>query len=369
MNTVLIVSPSLGIGGRERIALNTVQAFEELGYHVILVVFQRRDAEYPFEGELVNLNIPAGGNVIGRILGQVRRSFRLCQLRKKYRARLVYSLGEAANIANVLSGLAGAGKTVVSIHGFGEVQKGLLHRLMFSRADRVVCIARDMRHCLLSLYPGLENVAVVENGYRLRRIAPREHRRAPFPRLVSMGRLTGVKGFERLLRSVKKIRDSAPGATLVLIGAGKSEAALRQLASDLGLRDAVDFMGYQADPLPIVRENDIYVLTSLQEGFPNALIEALHCGLPAVAVDCRTGPREILSAEYTPEPVRGIRFAEYGVLVEESAEGFEDRFAEAVLRLWKDSEAMQRYREIGPDRAGEFSLERYRERLKRLLDD
>ena len=367
--TVLVVCPSLGIGGREKIALITVQVLENLGYHVIFVVFQRRNVEYSFQGEMINLNIPASSGTARKVLAQIKRSFQLYRLRKKYKACAVYSLGEAANITNVTSGLACSGKTIVSIHGSGEVKNGLLQRFVFSKADCVVCIAQDMKQALLSLYPGIKNATVIENGYELPRITQKEKPQMPFPHLVSMGRLTKVKGFDRLLKSMKTIRDAIPNTTLTLIGEGECESELKDLAIRLGLQEAVNFKGYLADPLPTLQENDIYVLASLEEGFPNALIEALHCGLPVIAADCRTGPREILSAEYKPAPVQGIKFEKYGVLVKDSSEGFEDRFAQAVLQLWNDRAAMKYYHEHGPDRAGVFSKERYQERLKKLLDD
>lgn len=369
--TVLVISPSLGIGGREKIAINTVRSFEGLGYHSVLVFFQRRNTEYPFQGEWINLNIPAQKNAIGRIIAQLRRAVRLLRLRKRYNAQLVFSLGEAANIANVLSSFTHRGKTIIAIHGFGEVKRNLVNSFVFRKADRIVCIAQDIRYQLLQLYPNLRNTVVIENGYEFQALAPSVDKRktACGLHLISMGRLTQVKGFERLIKSVASLRTRIPDTQLMLIGDGEQKAMLSALARQLGIEESVHFAGFQADPFPWLREADIYALTSFAEGFPNALIEALNCGLPIVAADCRSGPREILSAAYTPEPVRGIKHEKYGVLVEESADGFEERFAEAVLQLWNNKKEMAYYRETAPQRAKDFSLERYQEKLKKLLDD
>ena len=56
--TILVVSPSLAIGGREKIALNTIRCFDELGYRAVLVVFRRCEREYPFDGERIDLEEP-----------------------------------------------------------------------------------------------------------------------------------------------------------------------------------------------------------------------------------------------------------------------------------------------------------------------
>lgn len=368
--TALVISPSLGIGGRERIAINTVRSFERLGYRAILVIFQQREVEYPFHGELINLHVPARKSAVGKIIAQVRRAARLYHLRKKYNEPFVYSLGDASNIANVLSGITGLGKSIVSLHAFDEAnQKNVISRFVFWRADRVVCIAQDMRHCLLTRCPRLKNVTVIENGYELPQTDRKAMEAPPFPRLVVMGRLTGKKGLSRLIKAMKLISRSVPEARLTIVGKGELETELKALADRLELRDAVIFQGYLSDPLPILQASDIYTMTSCSEGFPNALIEALNCGLPVVAADCRTGPREILSAAYTPEPIRGVRHEKYGVLVEDGPDGFEERFAQAVLQLWGNKKEMAYYRQIAPLRAKDFSLERYQEKLKKLLDD
>ena len=65
----------------------------------------------------------------------------------------------------------------------------------------------------------------------------------------------------------------------------------------LGLTDAVELPGFSADPLAAIEDGDVYVLPSRFEGLPNALLEAIAVGLPAIAADCPTGPAEILSAE------------------------------------------------------------------------
>ena len=367
--TVFIISPSLGIGGREKIAINTVTCFKNLNYHVILIVFQRRHEEYEYTGELINLDVSPANGKTGKLLAQCRRSYKLLKLRKKYNTQFVYSLGEAANITNILSGLFHIGKTIISIHGSGEVRKNIINSFMFPKADHIICIAHDMYHRLHSLYPKLENISVIENGYILPTIERYKRSCSSTLHLVSMGRLTHVKGYDRLIRSLRIIRQGRLNTTLTIIGAGEQEEELENLAKQVGVFEAVSFMGFLAEPIPILQEQDIYLLTSYKEGFPNALIEAMNCGLPIVAVDCQTGPREILSAKYSPEPVYGIRHEKYGILVENNAEGFEERFANAVLQLSSNQKEMLAYSKIGIQRAKDFSLEHYQEKLQQLLKE
>lgn len=368
--TVLVISPSLGIGGREKIAINTVKCFENLGYHTILVIFQNRDVEYPFEGELINLHVPANKGMAGKVIAQIRRSCKLLRLRKKYFVQFVYSLGDASNITNVLSGLTHHGKSLISLHVSGEVNDSKISRFIFSRSYKVICIAQDMQHYLLTLFPQLTNTCVIENGYELPYITKKEGTaRTHSLRLVTMGRLMYQKGLDRLIDAMAFIVKYIPDATLTIIGRGELEDDLKRQSEQLGLQKSITFLGYLSDPFPVLQAHDIYAMTSHTEGFPNALIEALNCGLPIVAADCRTGPREILSEEYTPEPVHDIKRERYGVLVENGQEGFAERFAEAVIQLWNNNKDMERYCAAGPDRAKEFSLERYQDKLGKLLDE
>ena len=370
--TILVVSPGIGIGGRERIALNTVRSFEELGYRAVLVVFRKCETEYDYDGERIDLDEPPREGTAGKVRTQFARARKLRRLRKEYRPECVYSLGEAANLSNVLSGIGATGKTVVSLHGFAELGTGPLHRFVFRKADRVVCVAQEMQYRLKQLVPGLENTVVIENGYDLPEdgggTAGRPGNGGPM-RIAAMGRLNEVKGFDRLITSFSIIRHAVPDAVLTIIGKGAREEKLKSLAAGLGLGDAVCFAGFVPDPVTVLRQQNLFALTSYEEGFPNALIEAMSCGLPVVASDCTTGPREILSETYSPDPVRGIRTEKYGVLVENSDEGFEGRFSGAVLDLWNDPDRRAEYAGACPRRAGDFSLEHYREKLKELLDD
>ncbi len=369
--TILVVSPSLGTGGREKIALNTVRCFEQLGYRAVLVVFRRCETEYPFDGERVDLDEPPRTGTAGRIRAQLARARKLRSLRQRYRAECVYSLGEAANIANVLSGRHERGKTVISLHGNAELRTGFVPGWVYRHADRVVCVAQDMQYRLKQLYPALENTVVIENGYELS--AAGAGKDGPSGggslRIAAMGRLNEVKGFDRLITSFCVIRHAVPDAVLTIIGKGAGEEKLKALVRGLGLRDAVRFPGFLPDPVPVLAQHNMFALTSYEEGFPNAMIEAMGCGLPVVASDCPTGPREILSEAYSPEPVRETRTEKYGVLVENSDAGFEGRFGGAVVDLWNNPEQRAAYEGACPRRAGDFSLERYREKLKELLDD
>ena len=115
----------------------------------------------------------------------------------------------------------------------------------------------------------------------------------PAPVFVSAGRLVSQKDHQTLLRALALHRRRLP-SRLLLLGTGPLKEPLEALAHQLGIADAVDFLGFQDNPLPWFRRADAFVLSSRTEGFGNVLVEAMWCGTPVIATDCPHGPSEIL---------------------------------------------------------------------------
>ena len=82
MKKILLVVPSLGIGGQEKIAINTAIALKG-EYDVKIVIFQKKEAEYDYPCEVVNLNVPSQKGTFRKIINQIVRIFKMAVLRKK----------------------------------------------------------------------------------------------------------------------------------------------------------------------------------------------------------------------------------------------------------------------------------------------
>lgn len=113
------------------------------------------------------------------------------------------------------------------------------------------------------------------------------------PRLIAVGSLKPAKDFAVLLSAFARMRE-ASNARLLILGDGPLRGELEALKSRLALKDAVDMPGFVTNPYPYFATADVFVLSSAWEGFGNVIVEALACGTPVVATDCRSGPREIL---------------------------------------------------------------------------
>lgn len=175
----------------------------------------------------------------------------------------------------------------------------VLYRMLYRRADRVICqssaMARDLAYATgtrLDLISVLPNPVDTE-GIRMARSKPIRWT-GPGPHLLAVGRLSHEKGFDLLLRALSLVRESFPSVNLTIAGAGPEENSLKEECSSLGLDGAVRFTGYLDSPFPLFPEANLFVLSSRYEGMPNSLLEAAVAGLPIVAFPSSGGVVDFL---------------------------------------------------------------------------
>lgn len=113
------------------------------------------------------------------------------------------------------------------------------------------------------------------------------------PVIVTATRLSSVKDLPTLLTAFRRVLEQRQ-ARLVILGEGPQLESLNALAAKLDMSDAVDFPGFDTNPFRYMARADAYALTSITEGFGNAVVEAMACGTTVVSTDCPYGPPEIL---------------------------------------------------------------------------
>lgn len=175
-------------------------------------------------------------------------------------------------------------------------------RRFFADCDGIVAnshgVARDL-HAFLGVAP--ERIAVAPNpavAPDLVRLAeePVDHawlQDDAVPVIMAAGRLGRVKDYPTLIRAFARIR-AHRACRLMILGRGRQQPKLQALARQLGVADDVQLPGFVANIYPYLARAAVFVVSSLREGGPNVLMEALALGRPAVATDCPHGPREIL---------------------------------------------------------------------------
>lgn len=174
--------------------------------------------------------------------------------------------------------------------------------LLYRRADRILAVSAATADSLAHT-SGIarEKITVLHNpvvGLALERAAAaslaHEWLDPPHEMIVAVGRLSAQKDYPTLLRAFAALVAQRPTARLVILGEGEERAALGALAETLGLADRVQFVGFEANPYRWMARAKVFVLTSLWEGLPTVIIEALACGATIVATDSLSGPRPII---------------------------------------------------------------------------
>jgi len=108
----------------------------------------------------------------------------------------------------------------------------------------------------------------------------------PFrPTVVCLASLREKKGHGMLLEAFARVARERPAARLLLVGEGPLRQRLAALAHEAGLNGSVVFAGHREQVGPILKQSDLFVLSSREEGMPNALLEAMSAGLPSVVTD------------------------------------------------------------------------------------
>ncbi|MGM0629366.1 MAG: glycosyltransferase, partial [Patescibacteria group bacterium] len=168
------------------------------------------------------------------------------------------------------------------------------------------------------------------------------------PVVLSVGRFHKQKDFPTLIKAFARRRRKEP-MKLIILGEGEKREELEDLVKELGVEESVSMPGFVENPYAYMSKADVFVLSSLWEGQPNALIEALACGAPVISTECPSGPKEILED--------GI----YGELVPVSDE---KAMAEAIGKVLKEEPNTTVSREYARDR---FSVEVVAEEYKKLM--
>ena len=161
-------------------------------------------------------------------------------------------------------------------------------------------------------------------------------------KIVSVGRLSYQKNFDRLLDIAKAVLPHNPGWTWDIYGDGEERENLERKIKDLGLQESVFLKGQVTDMYDRYNQYAMYVMTSRYEGFPMVLLEAARCGLPMVSFDIATGPNEIIKDQIN------------GCLIDKSSN---DGMIEAIDKLIEDPELRERMSDESIETSRQFSID------------
>lgn len=197
--------------------------------------------------------------------------------------------------------------------------QGFINRILigflYKKANKIIgnSIGNSMD---LQVNFNIKNVLTIPNPINLNNVTKLskeyvDYRNEKFT-FITIGRLDYGKNHKVMISAMKNI-----DAKLYIIGDGELKDSLKNQIKKSNLQDKVILLGRQINPYKYLKQADCFLFTSLNEGFPNVLLEALACNLPIISTDCKSGPREILAPESNIEfqLKDNIELSEFGILI------------------------------------------------------
>ena len=331
---IVQVTESLEIGGAERVVVTLANALAARHEVSVICLKTLGPLSADLSGVPVSCLAKREGNDPGAIL-------RLARALRAARADVVHAHDWGCYLdAMGAAWLARIPIAVQTVHGrymayppgrLVGLKKSLRHfceRGAARRFGNVVCVSDALRaHVGEEVGIAESQTMTIANGVA---VPPLDRRRAPQPgalRLVTVGRLAAVKNFAMLIRAFAPLAARWPQVSLTFVGDGPERNALQNLATSLGLTGSVHFLGFRSDIDELLADSDVFVLTSISEGIPMSILEAMKCGLPVVATRVGGVPATVADGET-------------GVLVESGDERALTRALANLIEHPRSAEAM-----------------------------
>jgi len=258
--------------------VTTPKWMEEAGYKVFYLTRRR---EIGFRGVAVLL--------------------RLARILRTHRVDVLHCHNHKANVYGALAGILARVPTVLAqVHGLRRARntrRRLMNLVVFRKARRILAVADAVKQDVVSSnwYVAREKLFVLENSVDYDRFAQPTVSRSEARRQLgipadavvfgTIGRLAPTKGLSYLLEAFCTVRQEVPSAHLVLLGDGPSRVELEQAAAQGPCPEAIHFLGYRPNIDQLLQGLDVFALSSVAEGMPRVILEAMVAGVPCVSTN------------------------------------------------------------------------------------
>ena len=358
---ILFFMYDLGGGGAERVLVNIIRNIDRRRFIPVLYLFSKKGTLLPLvprDTEIISLDDVHVPEIFGlwffflfkRIRDQLRG------IRPDILLSFMWYPNAIAIIVQKL--MRGNVKVIVSERTSTSIYsskrdnnwRNFIIRFLYPRANLIISPSRKIAKDIISQTGLGSKVLVIHNPVDISAIS--EHAKEEIDHkwyrkkesiVIAVGRLGNEKGFDYLIKAIALLAGEGIQCKLIILGDGKEKENLLRLVEKLGLNDRVSFEGFQENPYKYLARSTVFVLSSLYEGFPNVLLEAMALGIPSVATRCPTGPDEIIT--------EGVD----GILVPPADE---KAIADAIKKLLLDEDLRKRLSEAGKRRIQDFAVEK-----------
>ena len=354
---IAIISQTLGGGGVERFAGLLSFILNNLGFEVHNIILDEPQ-DYCYSGALLNLgSLPQHKNTL-------KRKFHKMMAMKRY----LDNCGITAIIDNRTRSplirewftrqVFGSREVYYMIHNYKLdnylPKNGLLAKWLYKDAEKLICVSKAIEDEVKAKYH-FKNTITIYNPINLSPKMVDDIVVFPEKYILYFGRFDEkAKNFSLMLEAFAISEIFKRGYFLLLMGEGADLDFIKSQISQRNLADYVKITPYQKNPFGVVKKSRYTILTSHFEGFPMAITESLAVGTPVIAVDCNSGPREIIV-----DGQNGLLIENYNATA----------FARAMNRLIDDEDLYQLCKSNAPKSVAHLSIEAISEKWKEVLLD
>lgn len=304
---ILFYNTDLRGGGAEKILVNIANELSQRGYDITVGTFfeegiNRADLNSAVK-QFWTFRKPFRAYSKLALLFSAEFLFRKCIPNENYDLMISFLEGFPSR---VISGAPKKQKTLSWIHL--ELYPNTITKEFRSRKEalesyesfnKIICVAESVKHHFLKCSTiEDDNVQVIYNPLEIIEIEEKALESNPFEQnnyinIVTVGRLNPQKSYDRLLRIVKKLKDDGLQFRLHILGTGPMESELQRYVSSNNLQNIVTFVGFQKNPYPFIKNADLFVCSSLKEGYSTVVTESVILETPVITTAC-SGMDEIL---------------------------------------------------------------------------
>jgi len=316
-------------------------------------------------------------NIFFKILYFIKKVNKIRKIKREYNIDVSISLLKGANLINVLSKqkeiILTSERNMISSYGTGPIKK-IIQRFISNSSNKVIALSEGVKYDLVNMFHiQSSKIITIYNPIDLEYIKNNQNEEVmdyTFIKeniyIINIGRLTTQKGQINLLKSFKILISKYENLRLLILGDGELRNDLKNFIINEKLDNTVTLLGFKSNPFPYLNNSNIFVLSSLYEGFGNVLLEAMACKLPIISTDCFSGPREIISpnSDFLEQTCK-YEFCEYGVLTkpfinnDDSSKTINSEhyyLAEVIEKMINDDELLKLYQKKSFERSNDFEL-------------
>lgn len=364
---ILFLIHDLGQGGAEKVLVNLVNNLNPKKFDITVMSLFGGGVNEKFLKEEIHYQIvfsktfPANSHLMKLYTPeQLHRFF----IKEKYDIEVSYLEGPSARI---ISGCPDKDTKLVSwIHveqhtkecAAGAFRSYKESVTCYQKFDKTICVSEEVKDDFMSLYPEISDVQVLYNVNETDEILKLKDEpvedcvfKEGEIRLCGIGKIMPNKGFDKLARIHKRLRDEGYPVHSYVLGNGPDKEKIEKYLLEHDLKDSFTFLGYQTNPYKYLAKCDLFVCTSVAEGFSTAATEALILGVPVVTTPV-AGMKEMLGANN-----------EYGIIAEQN----EDTLFENLKKMLDDPSMLEKYKERAVLRGMDFRKEKTVSAVENLI--